>query len=600
MRNVLILLFALCISIGNANARTVQEYQSELSKIETQESKIKYLEGIKQDMVNSGDEEALLSYYKDLHWLYYENSIADKAVATADIIISKYEADNDLYGKAKYLIYKSEDYVLINSDTETAKIFIQEALSIAEEIKNKDLIILAKANLAALESEIGYYFQALETLSDAETLVDSDTDYKVLSELYSEFNSVFSYMRNIEKQKEYLEKIMQLYDSNKLEKDYNYIIELFNYSILIKKKKEKIELSEKIKNLILSSDESTKGTLYEILARLDIEESKSIEYIDKSIEIFESFNNDYEIYVSKRTKIRLLLNRFKSKEAIAVIESLSEEEKNRAKILKMHSEAHENLGNSEISLQYAMEYQKVYEEGFNKVFIKTVKDLRNMFQTVEKEKENTRLLKETREKQEKIRDEQLKLDKKESFIMLSYLILIVILLLCIVSVLAYRRIKIKATIDELTKVYNRKTIQKIAEKIFKNNRSKPLSIIFFDIDFFKKVNDQFGHQAGDVVLQTVSSTVKKTLRREDKVGRFGGEEFVVVSRSGIGITEKMAERLRKEIMKLKFEDYPEIKVTASFGIASRQSSDENVGELIKRADDKLYEAKESGRNIVIK
>lgn len=598
------ILCAFCITIGSANALTVQEYQEELEKIETQESKIKYLEGIKQEILDKNEKEEELAYYKDLHWLYYENSIAEKAVATADILIAEYESQNNLKMKAKYLIYKSEDYILINDDYETAKLFVQEALNIANKTNNVNLKILSFANLATLESGLGYYFQALETLSKAEVLITESSEYEILRELYAEFTSVFSYMKNKEKGMEYNKKIIKLYEEEKINKGFDYIITLYNISIIIEKKKEKLELYKKIKSELnnpkISEELYNIASLYEIMARLDIEEKKSLEYINKSIDYFEKNQNTYEVFLSKKTKIELLLKRYKSEEALEVINSLSEENKKRVAILKMHSEAYENLGESEISLQYAMQYQQVYEESFNKVFVKTVKDLRNMFQTVEKEKENTRLLKETREKQEKIRDEQLKLEQKERFIMLSYLILIVIFSLCIVSILAYRRIKIKATIDELTKVYNRKTIQKIADKIFNNNRSKPLSVIFFDIDFFKKVNDQFGHQAGDVVLQTVSSTVKKTLRKEDKVGRFGGEEFVIISKSSVGITEKMAERLRKEIMKLRFDNYPDIKITASFGVSSRQSSDENVSEVIKRADDKLYEAKENGRNIVIK
>jgi diguanylate cyclase (GGDEF)-like protein len=600
MRKLLVLLFAVSFAVCNANAIEVSEFQTEVKKIEKEEDQINYLENIKIEVLSSKNEESIITYYRDLHWLYYENSIADKAVATADILIDIFEKQNNLKMQAKYLIYKAEDYILINEDYETAKLFVQEALSIAQDINNTDLIILAKANLAAIESAIGYYFKALETLSDAEMLVNEDTDYKIKEELYAEFTSVFSYMKNFEKNKEYTQKIINLYKNKKIEKGYNYVATIYNYSSLLNNRTEKIKLMKNIEEIIENNSISTKATLYEIMARLDVYEDKSLSYIDKSINIFESFKNVYEIFLSKRTKIQLLLKRFKNEEAIKIINSLSEKERNRSDILKLHSEAYENMGESEKSLELAMKYQEVYEEGFNKVFVKTVKDLRNMFQTVEKEKENTRLLKETREKQEKIRDEQLKLNKKEKLILLSYLVLIVILVLCIVSVLAYRRIKIKATIDELTKVYNRKTIQKIAEKIFKNNRSKPLSIIFFDIDFFKKINDNFGHQAGDLVLQTISTTVKKTLRRDDKVGRYGGEEFLIVSRNGIGITEKMAERLRKEIIKLKFEQYPEIRVTASFGIANRLSDDQKVQDIIKRADEKLYEAKESGRNIVVK
>ena len=589
-----------CLSIGSVNAIEISEFQSKIKTIETQDEQIKYLESIQEDVLSTNNQEIITQYYKDLHWLYYENSIAQKSVETADVLIDIFEKENDLELKAKYLVYKSEDFVLYSDDYEKAKIFVKEALQIAEDLDNKDLKILALANLAAIEGKIGYYFKALETLTEAEIIISESTDNEVIRELFFEFYVVFNNMKNQEKEKEYTLKIINLYKNEKLEKDYEYIIAIYNYSLLLRNKKEKEQLSKKIKSLILENDKSINGTLYEILARLDVEEKKSLNYIDESINIFNSFNNEYEVYLSKRTKIQLLLKRKMFEDSLKVIESLTQEEQSRTEILKLISETYEGLGNNEKALEYAMEYQKSYENGFNKVFIKTVKDLRNMFQTVEKEKENTKLLRETREKQEKIRDEQTKLIEKERFIMFSYFSLIVILVLCIVSILAYRRIKIKATIDDLTKVYNRKTIQNIADKIFKNNRSKPLSLIFFDIDHFKKINDKFGHQAGDIVLQKVSSTVKKTLRRDDKVGRFGGEEFLIISRNGLDVTDRMAERLRKEIQKLTFEEYPDIKVTASFGLATRLSEDNNISDIIKRADNKLYEAKENGRNIIFK
>tara|TARA_Y100000034_G_scaffold60997_1_gene74099 strand:+ start:9448 stop:11250 length:1803 start_codon:yes stop_codon:yes gene_type:complete len=600
MRNFLMLFIIACLSIGSVSAIEISEFQSKIKTIETQDEQIKYLESIQEDVLSTNNQKIITQYYKDLHWLYYENSIAQKSVKTANILIDIFEKENNLELKAKYLIYKSEDFILYSDDYEKAKTFVKEALKIAEDLNSNDLKIFALANLAAIESEIGFYFKALETLTEAETLIIKDTDKKVIVELYSEFYIVFTNMKNKEKQKEYLNKVIKIYEKLDTNDNYEYIYTLYNYSFLMDNKNEKKELLIKIKKLIDNSSLAFRGTLYEILARLDVEIDNSLFYINESIKIFKSFNNEYEVYLSKRTKIQLLLKRKKFKEALEIIESLTKEEKNRTEILKLMSETYEGLGDNEKALEYAMEYQKSYENGFNKVFIKTVKDLRNMFQTVEKEKENTILLRETREKQEKIRDEQTKLIEKERFIMFSYFSLIVILVLCIVSILAYRRIKIKATIDDLTKVYNRKTIQNIADKIFKNNRSKPLSLIFFDIDHFKKINDKFGHQAGDIVLQKVSSTVKKTLRRDDKVGRFGGEEFLIISRNGLGVTDRMAERLRKEIQKLTFEEYPDIKVTASFGLATRTSEDNNISDIIKRADNKLYEAKENGRNNICK
>lgn len=600
MKKNLVLFFIAFLSMGSLNAIEINDFQSNIKKIEKQDEKIKYLESIKKEIILTNNNETITQYYKDLHWLYYENSIAQKSVETANNLISIFEKENKLELKAKYLIYKTEDFILYNEDYNQAKLFLEEALNIAESLNNNNLKILALANLASVESKIGYYFKALETLTKAEKLINEEIDLIIVRDLYFSFSNVFFNMKNNEKRKIYTQKILNIYNKNKIKKDYNYIMAIFNYSNLISTKKEKESLYELIEKEIEKYDDYSRGLLYQVLAKLDVKEKYSIEHINKSKDIFKKLKNENEIFYVNEIKIKLLLKRKRFKESLEIIKNLSEEEKKKTEVLKLFSEIYEGLGQHEMALEYAMEYQKSYEKGFNKVFIKTVKDLRKMFQTVEKEKENTKLLKETRERQEKIRDEQTKLIEKERFIMFSYFALIIILILCIISILAYRKIKIKATIDDLTKVYNRKTIQNIADNIFKNNRSKPLSLIFFDIDFFKNVNDKFGHKAGDVVLQKISSTVKKTLRKEDKVGRFGGEEFLIISKNSLAVTNRMAERLRDEIQKLTFEEYPKIKVTASFGLATRVSEDLSVSEIIKRADDKLYEAKENGRNVVYK
>lgn len=94
------------LSIGSVSAIEISEFQSKIKTIETQDEQIKYLESIQEDVLSTNNQEIITQYYKDLHWLYYENSIAQKSVETADILISIFEKENNLELKAKYLIYK--------------------------------------------------------------------------------------------------------------------------------------------------------------------------------------------------------------------------------------------------------------------------------------------------------------------------------------------------------------------------------------------------------------------------------------------------------------------------------------------------------------
>ena len=131
----------------------------------------------------------------------------------------------------------------------------------------------------------------------------------------------------------------------------------------------------------------------------------------------------------------------------------------------------------------------------------------------------------------------------------------------------------------------------------------PLSLILTDIDYFKSINDRFGHQVGDLVLQRFTQQLSKSSRPYDFVGRYGGEEFVVcLSGADEFQGRSVAERMRKSVeeMKTKLPNSTQsVQITASFGVASlRMGAKETVDSLIKRVDEAMYKAKCEGRNRV--
>ncbi len=124
------------------------------------------------------------------------------------------------------------------------------------------------------------------------------------------------------------------------------------------------------------------------------------------------------------------------------------------------------------------------------------------------------------------------------------------------------------------------------------------SIILFDTDYFKKVNDTFGHLVGDEVLKSVSKTIEDSLREGDTASRWGGEEIAVLL-LGANETDAVAkaDEIREEISKLKFSAL-DLSVTISAGVASSEKG-VHLSELVDRADKALYKAKETGRNKVV-
>lgn len=157
-----------------------------------------------------------------------------------------------------------------------------------------------------------------------------------------------------------------------------------------------------------------------------------------------------------------------------------------------------------------------------------------------------------------------------------------------------------ATYDSLTKVYARGPFMQMLdvelERSARHKRS--FSVMMIDIDFFKKINDSYGHQKGDEVLSGIASLLQDNLRKSDVCGRYGGEEFIVLlPETSLMKAQQVAEKLRGLVEKGKFlaaED-----VTISIGISEFPKEASSVEEIIAVADQNLYRAKESGRNRVI-
>jgi len=157
-----------------------------------------------------------------------------------------------------------------------------------------------------------------------------------------------------------------------------------------------------------------------------------------------------------------------------------------------------------------------------------------------------------------------------------------------------------STTDYLTKIFNRnKFYERINHEINMSKRHEiDLSLIFFDIDYLKKINDTFGHKIGDEVLVKVVEEVSSYLRETDTFARWGGEEFVILlPGSNSETAHKLADKYRVIIENIKFSN-ENIKVTSSFGVSSYIQG-EKVEEFFSRADKALYQAKANGRNMVV-
>lgn len=156
--------------------------------------------------------------------------------------------------------------------------------------------------------------------------------------------------------------------------------------------------------------------------------------------------------------------------------------------------------------------------------------------------------------------------------------------------------------DELTGAYNRRYINEILplEIIDSSIHDRTITIAIMDIDYFKNINDTYGHLAGDYILKEVVKIIRKNIRSIDSIARYGGEEFIIIfNHNKCEDILKVIERIRKKIEEYDFIfDGIKINVSASFGVEGI-GENESVETLLEKADKKLYEAKRNGRNRVI-
>jgi diguanylate cyclase (GGDEF)-like protein len=160
-----------------------------------------------------------------------------------------------------------------------------------------------------------------------------------------------------------------------------------------------------------------------------------------------------------------------------------------------------------------------------------------------------------------------------------------------------------AIVDGLTQLHNRRYLLDFLDRELARARrhARPLSVLLFDIDKFKSINDTHGHLCGDAVLRDLSNRLKPTVRREDLLARYGGEEFCMVlvetdTQQAVGAAERIRRTVEAEAFEFEGEAIP---VTVSVGVSTAADPHETPDALLQAADARLYEAKRTGRNKVV-
>ncbi|GAB60231.1 tetratricopeptide repeat-containing diguanylate cyclase [Rheinheimera nanhaiensis] len=264
--------------------------------------------------------------------------------------------------------------------------------------------------------------------------------------------------------------------------------------------------------------------------------------------------------------------------------------------------AYDANGDSDTAYQWLSRYVELDQQQQQQAREQQSQLLKIQFDSARQQERNQQLAAEKQLVQQHVAS--LQLAQRWQYAALSLIALLLVILFSFAVSLKRRNRKLHrlAMTDELTGIANRRRIMMQAEqeRVKALDTSEPLSFLIVDLDHFKQVNDKYGHDVGDTVLQQMSMTVSSMLREQDHFGRTGGEEFLIVlpdtdSEAAFAI----AERLRRAISDISFADTPgKMRVTCSIGL-SQFRPDEPLNISLSRADDALYQAKAAGRDQTI-
>ncbi|MCG9730607.1 GGDEF domain-containing protein [Shewanella sp. Isolate13] len=250
---------------------------------------------------------------------------------------------------------------------------------------------------------------------------------------------------------------------------------------------------------------------------------------------------------------------------------------------------------------YALsEYVKLHNELDAKLLSSYTTEMRTRFNANQIEEENRHLIENQQLKElELAMLEQNKLQQWIIIVLGSFLMLII-------SIFAYKQIQKNrllsalALTDDLTQLPNRRYIYAKAQSRFEEAQrtQQPLSVILFDADYFKLINDKHGHEVGDQALVLLAQTCRNLLSHKHQAARVGGEEFLILlADTDMAQAYKIAQALVQKVSESNFSAFPQgFTMTISAGVASLRAEDSKLSQLLKRADDALYQAKSQGRN----
>lgn len=558
-----------------------------------------------------------------------QNFVLAEAVEAA-IIRCDYFLDNDDPREALAI---SEKWLARTSELQNDQLFkirlckanaySKKDESTAAEQEYKELLALARTGKSAEQEAMisldygkflsfqGNYAEALRLLHKAEnTFGELKNDNKTRITL----NSIAILYGRIGEDKKSLEYFQEVLKQNRqLGKRRNEAVVLYNmgrryedlkdYDAALQSYQASLKIHRELKNTASEATvEKSLGGLYNIKKQPE----KAVPYLLKSLNVFEKkglVKSQAQVHLELATAYRNL------KKYPLAARSLKKTEKmfgskasltQKIDLTEQQALLYRDQGSWKEAYIKMAEFKQYSEEQIQKQKAEQLLRQQMKFEVNKKGNENLILKRENQLKEQKLRDSNRIRTLQVAVMALVAVLCSLISIFLVRQVRIARRMRTLAHTDELTKIANRRHVITYGEELLKQCRelNLPFSVLLLDIDYFKKINDTFGHSIGDVVLTKTAEICASALRKGDCIGRFGGEEFLIIlPASSPQQAAEVAERICTRLALATMSDiHSKLRVTLSIGAASDITASASLEDLVAKADEALYHVKNHGRN----
>jgi diguanylate cyclase (GGDEF)-like protein len=540
------------------------------------------------------------------------SGLLQSAIKKANAYLSKAIAEEDKRAQSDLTLCRGSFYQTASDDV-SAKSDYNTALQIATEINNSKLIADALSTRASLASHKGDLAQALEDFQLAQTHYElANIPYWIYYNL-GEIGNTYRRMGDFQRALTLMKEVEQFYEKRG---DLEAVNDTRYVRALIMDDLGNHTLAQELYTTLLtnaykSGDKALISTMLVAKADSLLQANKTTEaknllneaepMLDPSFDpyswsLWHLFNAkaDYADgnYESALVHIKSAEPRMSSQDNFRYL----------AWIQNVKAKTLAKLGDWQQAYEANVAYNNTQELLASKLREQNTTRMRIEFDAARKEVENKTLKAEQTVQQALLQSLEERKRWQALVIGLSLILLILILIWAYRQFMRARLMHSMAMTDELTRLPNRRSIQAKALQAMNAARDAktPMSLLVFDVDYFKRINDTWGHEAGDRVLQKISTAAQLTMRKHDCVGRTGGEEFMVVlPDSTLDSAAEIAQRLCDCIAAIDMKEVDDnLVVTISLGVAQLSDIDTTVSLLTQRADNALYRAKDSGRNRV--